>query len=230
MIKVVIAEDDFFFLTFLESKLMELGGYEIIGVSDSVIGAYNIIRAKEPDLIITDIHLKDRNSGIELGKLVSERNIPILFITESQEKKYYDQSEEIHLSSFLVKPFHIHTLDSVIQALLTLKASSIYSKGLVYSSGGVKQIISNEDIIYIEAEKNYCTVYTEKGKYAYKTSLTKLIEKLNKNWFIRVHKSYLINVNKIKSFSISESYFTIGNSTVPIGRTYKKSIMEFLGN
>ena len=127
MIKVVIAEDDFFFLTFLESKLMELGGYEIIGVSDSVIGAYNIIRAKEPDLIITDIHLKDRNSGIELGKLVSERNIPILFITESQEKKYYDQSEEIHLSSFLVKPFHIHTLDSVIQALMTLKASSIYS-------------------------------------------------------------------------------------------------------
>ena len=48
MIKVVIAEDDFFFLTFLESKLMELGGYEIIGVSDSVIGAYNIIRSKEP--------------------------------------------------------------------------------------------------------------------------------------------------------------------------------------
>ncbi|MBK7634223.1 MAG: hypothetical protein IPJ13_07915 [Saprospiraceae bacterium] len=58
MIRVLIVEDDLFYLSFIEKKLMDFKKYEIVGVAESVIGAYNIIRAKAPDIIISDVKLK----------------------------------------------------------------------------------------------------------------------------------------------------------------------------
>jgi len=229
MINVVIVEDDLFFLTFLESGLAKLGKYQVVGVADSVINAYNIIRAKSPDIVISDISLKGKNNGLELGHLIKDRNIPILYITESQDAKIYHQAEEIPLSSFLIKPFHILTLDSTINSLFTIKKASVYVKGLVYTVGGVKQLIANEEILYIEADKNYSMVYTEKGKFAFKLSIVKMMEKLQKNLFLRVHKSYVINLHKIRSFSLTDSNIHIENHNIPIGRTYKKDVLEYLG-
>ena len=130
MIRVLIVEDDLFYLSFIEKKLMDLKKYEIVGVAESVIGAYNIIRAKAPDIIISDVKLKGNSSGFDLAKMIEDRNIPVLFMTESNDQKIYEQAAEIVLSGMLIKPFHIYSLDSSIGSLLQLKNSVIQSKGL----------------------------------------------------------------------------------------------------
>ena len=114
MIRVLIVEDDLFYLSFIEKKLMDLKKYEIVGVAESVIGAYNIIRAKAPDIIISDVKLKGNSSGFDLAKMIEDRNIPVLFMTESDDQKIYEQAADIVLSGILIKPFHIYSLDSSV--------------------------------------------------------------------------------------------------------------------
>jgi DNA-binding NarL/FixJ family response regulator len=114
MIRVLIVEDDLFYLSFIEKKLMDFKKYEIVGVAESVIGAYNIIRAKAPDIIISDVKLKGNSSGFDLAKMIEDRNIPVLFMTESDDQKIYEQAADIVLSGILIKPFHIYSLDSSV--------------------------------------------------------------------------------------------------------------------
>lgn len=230
MIKIVIVEDDIFYLSFLEKKLSELGKYEILGVADSVIGAYNIIRAKIPDIILSDINLKGKNNGIDLGNMIADRDIPIVFMTESEEDALYRQASELHLISFLVKPFHILTLDSTIASLLNLKSAGTQVKGLIYSSGGNRVLLHNDDILYISADKNYCTVFTDQKRYAYKISLTRLQQKLNPDIFIQVHKSTIVNRTKIKNLDFKENVLYVNDHQIAIGRTFKKYLNELFAN
>lgn len=230
MIRVLIVEDDLFYLSFIEKKLMDLKKYEIVGIAESVIGAYNIIRAKAPDIIISDVKLKGNSSGFDLAKMIEDRNIPVLFMTESDDQKIYEQAADIVLSGILIKPFHIYSLDSSIGSLLQLKNSIIQSKGLAYTTGGIKHLIPHDDILYIQADKNYCTVVTEKSKYAYKISIVKLMLKVKENIFIQVHKSFVINIKKATNFNFSDSTILIGESKIPIGRTYKKKLGEYINH
>ncbi len=229
MLKVLIVEDDLFFRAFLESKLMEYGKYEIVGVTDTVIGAINIIKAKIPDIILCDIRLKGYNNGLEIGSFISDRGIPIIFVTESQDIETYYRTVSIPLSSILIKPFHFLTLESTISSMMALKSSEIFSKGLVYSNGGVKQLISNDEIVFLKADRNYCTVYTSKAKFAYKISLSKIKDKLKKDIFIKVHKSYIINIKYVVEFDFNQNLVMLENNiAIPIGRTFKKSLQIYL--
>lgn len=86
------------------------------------------------------------------------KNSPVY--REAVHLEQYKESLKISNQVYLVKPFHIHSLDSAIRILLPRNEVSINKDFLVYRNGGVKQLIQVKNIVYIESDGNYCTVMT----------------------------------------------------------------------
>ena len=84
-----------------------------------------------------------------------------------------------------------------------------------------------EDILYIESLKDYVQIYVPEKRYVYKARLSNLEEELQEEQFIRIHKSYLVPLNKIESIAPTE--ITIAGKDIPIGRTYRQIVMKRLG-
>jgi DNA-binding LytR/AlgR family response regulator len=84
------------------------------------------------------------------------------------------------------------------------------------------------DILYIEATQNYVTIYTQKGKYMTLLYLKNIEEKLDKQFFVRVHKSYLVSISRIESIENNE--IVVGPFRIPISRNYRDEVIERVVN
>ncbi|MBK8625818.1 MAG: response regulator [Saprospiraceae bacterium] len=93
MIKILIVEDDFLFSNFLECELNKLNKYHIIKIAKTVTEALNNISNLKPDVAVVDIKLQGQGTGIDLALLLSDYNIPVIFMTNSVEKAVYDDSQ-----------------------------------------------------------------------------------------------------------------------------------------
>ena len=85
-----------------------------------------------------------------------------------------------------------------------------------------------EEIRWIHADGNYCYINTPSKKYAVKISMVKLIQRLSPSQFVRIHKSYIINVDCIEGIDINDACVIIGDQRLPIGRVYKEELFERL--
>ena len=88
------------------------------------------------------------------------------------------------------------------------------------------QKIRVDEIRWIHADGNYCYIHLEQKRFAIKTSLKRLIEKLPRGQFIRIHKSYVARLRDIEKIDIQTNELSIGTMVLPIGRTFRPYLME----
>ena len=87
--------------------------------------------------------------------------------------------------------------------------------------------INYDQLVYIEGQKAYVTFFTQKGPITGLASLRDLMDKLPANQFLRIHKSYIVNIRKIDS--LEGNAIEIGRKYLPIGKSYKKAVDDFFG-
>lgn len=224
-IKVIIIEDSIGFLTFLENSLNSLNKYEILNTFDNANEAlWSIMKSPvKPDIFIIDIHLNGSLNGIDLGRHFSNFNIPIIFITNYEDASFYKEAQPIPFHSYIIKPFHIFTLDTSISNLLLM-----YKKrkelGIIYKVGSVQQFIEFSDIIYLEADGNYTTVFLEDRKYVYRKSLVKMKDELHNDDLLQVNKKYIINLKYLKKIDFKKQIVFLNDFQVPLGKAFKQQI------
>ena len=206
MIKILIVEDDFLFSNFLECELNKLNKYQIIKIAKTVTEALSNISNLKPDVAVVDIKLQGQDTGISLALLLTDYNIPVIFITNSVERAVYDSTLLIGQHAFLVKPFHILTLDSAIHNLLMLKVLNKGDGHLLYKDGSVRRKLHFKDIKFIEAEGNYSTVFIANKKFTYKLSLTRMMKDLDPEMFCQIHKKCIVNKNYIISIDFKKEH------------------------
>lgn len=226
MVKVIVVEDDFLFSSYLEEELQKYLNYKIISCVRSVSDANNSIKKEKPDVAIVDINLLGGGSGLDLGKLLQIENIPIVFITSSTNLELYEESLKISNQVYLVKPFHIHSLDSAIRILLSRNEVSINNDFLVYRNGGVKHLIQVKNIVYIESDGNYCTVITLTKKFLIKISLKKILSELGEEYLIRVHMKYIVNKSMILNVDFKNNIVEIKDNKLKLGRGFKNNVQK----
>lgn len=226
---LLIVEDDATFLLGIEQMLEELGKYNVIGTSANATSAIQILSKTHPDLIIMDIGLPEGMNGIELAQSSFCENIPILFITNHSDEQTYLATIPIPNHALLIKPFHKFTLASTIELLLQNKSTfaSPHSDLLYFRSGSKREGISIDTIVYIESERNYCTIVTKEKSYTIKKSLTKMKELLPMANFTPIHKSYIVKLSCIRLINFQTQTVSVelsDNSKVilPLGRSYIK--------
>ncbi len=227
--KIYIVEDEPLIADTIALALSK-EGYNVCGIADNAKEALYDIDDLKPDLILLDINISGSINGIELAEKINTKfKIPFIYLTSLTNEQTIDAVKKTNPSGFLCKPFNEAGLRSNIEIALFKYRQKKEEKKLIENSFFIKNKgelirVKKENIYYVEAYDNYTKLICCKNDFLLSFTLKKIEEKLNDQNFIRIHRSYLININKIDS--LYDGYVFIGTKKLPIGKSYKEQLMN----
>ncbi len=227
-LKTFIIDDEPLAQKGLEDHINETGFLELIGKAEDPIEATEILTTKNIDLIFLDIQMP-KMSGIDFLKKL--KNPPIIVIC-SAYAEYALQSYELDVLDYLLKPV---TFDRFTRAVIKAKEYfELKQKGKshLYLADDYFYIKCNNkiekinlpDLVYLEATGNYVNIHTNNRKFIAYLTLKGIESYLPKEKFIRIHKSYLISIDKIQHIDVEE--VKVGEIVLPVSRSYRNDLIE----
>lgn len=235
-IRILIVEDDMIIAANISLQLSKLG-YEVTGIESRGEDAVRHARVNYPDIILMDIHLKGQLNGIETAKEIQRNSdIPLIYLTANSDDASFQKAKETRPYAFIPKPFNKLNLERTI-ALVVEKLSdkknevkdassfleSMDDRIFIRSNGKLVKVMFNE-ILYIEAERNYCNVITSSQKFLIVSPLNSFCEKIESKDFLRVHRSFVVNIKKLDA--VADSHLEINRKVIPVGKIYKEDLMK----
>ena len=234
-IKCLIIDDEPLAIKLIRNHLSNFKQFEIIAECENAIEASQIIQANHIDLIFLDIQMPSIN-GIDFLKSLTKK--PYVIIT-SAYKEFAIDGFNLDVIDFLLKPITLDRFFKGINKFLEIKAKTINKISEIPNNNekiSIKDLFVKDtnktyrlnplDILYIEGMREYIKIITLNENIVTKSSLTKFYSQLPQEFFIRTHKSYIINIKKVKAFT--SSTIEIKGKKIPIGRSYKIPTMEIL--
>jgi DNA-binding LytR/AlgR family response regulator len=230
--KCIIIDDDLLAITVIESYLEKITTIEIVAKYNNAIDAYDILRKEKIDLIFLDIEMP-RLTGVDFIKTLN--NPPSIIIT-SANKDYAIDGFELNVLDYLMKPITFGRFLKAVNKFFLLhrsvksinKLNDENKEDFLFVKENKKMVkIFLKDILYIESIKDYVKIATINKSVVTKEQISAFENKLNNDDFIRIHRSYIVSINKIEAFS--NTTIEISEKELPIGRSYKNSVMERLG-
>jgi DNA-binding LytR/AlgR family response regulator len=230
---VLVLEDDPLFILKLEIML-EDSNFCLIGTFDNIRGIKGFLEENKQrvDILISDIYIGATELGSDLIHEISPAAFPILCITSSFDEKLHFNLKGL-VSNYLVKPFHkISLIDSLNRAIDTYEEKKLYefvSDRFIFLSikAGLLRKVNFVDIIYLESSENYTFFHTRNGKFAKKSSLSRILNNSLDNRFIRVHHKYVVNTAFIIGLSIKEVLLS-SSLSLPVSRGFRENLCEFM--
>lgn len=239
-INILIVEDEALYANKLEMQLDKLG-HNLVGVVDNSDDALNLVKTHHIDLILMDIFIEGQYDGVELAEMIqSKKDIAILYITSQQDNMSFKRASRTDPVGYLLKPFS----DIQLQRSIELALSKIVPGEIEEANNNV-EIQSNEkslfvrkknqifniniiDLFYIKSDGRYCRLHTESEMFLVRSTMKEIIERLPKEIFAKSHRSYLININKVKSIDLDNDYVILKEMKVPLSRREKDKLMKIL--
>ena len=223
-IKCVIIDDEPLAIKVVESHLKEFQNFEVIKTFYNPIEALPLLENGEVDVLFLDINMPQMN-GLDFAKTLSTK-INVVITTAYRE--YAVESYDLNNLDYLVKPIpfnrFLKTINKITQQVYLQKGRAqnkedINNESFIFLKVDKKLVkIRFEDILYIESLKDYIKVFTVIDNYLVHKSLTSMTEELPDSNFIRIHRSYTIALDKVKS--VEGNLVEIGITRIPIGRKY----------
>lgn len=235
-LRVLIVDDEYMARMLLENYAQKLPNLEVVGLCENAIEALNHLRNEKIDILFLDIQMPQL-SGLELVQTL-QRKPAIVFTTAYSEHAV--EGFRLDAIDYLLKPFSFERFVQAVNKSINYlsfqenkQIQTTYNQELtqqnhIFVKADGKLIkVKFEEIIYIEGLKEYVSLYTEKDRIITLQSLKNLEEILPDSNFLRVHKSYIIALDKIQS--IVGNQVEINKRMIPIGLTYKEYLLEKLG-
>lgn len=207
----------------LQSKILE-----VEGECASAIEAFEFLRTNTVDILFLDVEMPEM-SGIDLVKSLTQK--PVVILTTSN-KDYAAEAFDLSLADFLVKPFTFPRFMQAVQKASDLmhkedsEISNIGNDYLFIKENKAVKKLAIDSVLWMEAMGDYVKIQADKKTHIVHTSLRLLEEKMNPNLFIRVHRSYIISIDKIDS--IENGVINVGGKSIPLAETYKNSLNKKL--
>lgn len=231
MIRCIIIEDQPPAQRVLQKYISDIGMMDLKGTYADALQAMDFIKTEAIDLIFLDIHLP-KISGIDFLKTLNPRPKVILTTAFSE---YALESYDYNVLDYLLKPF---SFERFVQAVSKMPSSktptkdskeevqSISFKEAIFIKSGYEHIkIAVSDIQFIQSDADYTELFTVEKKYLSHEPLRYWEETLDSKKFVRVHKSYILNLLKIQKV-VGNQVRLDGGSIIPIGRAYKEGFMK----
>ena len=230
MIKCIIVEDETLAQNVIQSHLQRTAGFELVGICSNALEAREILSAKEVDLIFLDIQLPGMTG---LNFLRTLQNPPLVILTTAYAE-YAIESYEFNVIDYLLKPISFERFSKAITKivegkLLTqkMKVTNELRDHMYIKSGSKFFKVNFSEIVYIEGMKDYLKICTEDSKLVTHQTMSEMEKLLPADQFIRVHKSYIVSMARIKS--IYGNNIETAKLTIPIGFNYKEKVMQLTG-
>lgn len=239
-LRTFIIEDNIIHASRLEMLLEELG-YLVAGTTDSSDEALGMIAALAPDLLLIDIMINGQLDGVALAEKIQQtHDIPVIFITSVRAKDTVERAMKLKPYAFILKPFEKITLQTAIELAIarfankspdistTWDEDQVISDFLFIKSNGKLDKISLQEIHYIEVRDKISVLALYEDIRHVRIPLSVLETKLDSRHFVRVHRSFIVNLRHITQLDWSGNVILIGTRQIPVGRYYREKVKEQL--
>ena len=232
MMNCVIIDDEPLAREGMANYVREIDFLQLTGTCENPVELMKLLDKHPVDLVFLDIQMPKMN-GIDFLKIVQK---PPMVIITTAFPTYALEGFQLNVLDYLLKPItfdrffksankakEYHQL--IINASMPAPQTTAEGTDHFFIKCGSKyEKIYFDDILYVEGMQNYVTIYTRKGKYVTLLYLKHLEENLNRSSFIRVHKSYIVSIQKIEGIEGNEIF--IQSHKIPISRNYREQVIE----
>lgn len=235
---VLIVEDEIIIAAELSLLLQDMG-YNVSGMAINYTSGIKLLQEKMPDLAIIDINLGGSKTGIDLGHFINENNnIPFIYLTSNSDKETVDTALESKPHSYLLKPFNKIEIYTSISLALQYKSTGkklgentneqnlVINEAIFIKQKELFVKVELKEIICFKSDKNYIEVITKDKQYIIRSTLANLLSELPNNMFVKVHKSYIVNLKKM--VAINHEIVIIDELEIPLTETYRKGLLQGL--
>ena len=226
--KCIIVDDDELSRVALEYLSSKIDDLEVVQIFDNGIEAIKFLKDNSVDLILLDVEMPSL-TGMDLIKSVDK--LPnIIFISSKSEYAVEAFEFKELVIDYITKPVDLSRfIKAINRARDCIKANEdmmIDSDFMFIKSDGRIVRIDFDDLYYLETVGDYVRFKTEKASYLVHSSLKKLATKFHHKNFIKVHRSYIVNISKIKN--IEENSILVNGKVIPISRAHKNDVIDKL--
>jgi DNA-binding LytR/AlgR family response regulator len=240
---ILVVEDESIVSKDIQNILKKLG-YNVVGAASTGEKAIDLALELKPDLVLMDIMLKGTLTGIEAAEKIKETNgVPVIFLTAYADEATLEKAKVTEPYGYIIKPFkEIDINTSIEMALHKHKKESErrQERDLLYSIAEGKEAddfvfvkansrlvkLKTSDIFYVEALKDYVVINTLNTRYTIHSTMKDIDEKLPSDEFIRVHRSFIVRMDKIAAIEQPNLILENDKKVVPIGGSYKEELQK----
>lgn len=233
MIKAIAVDDEPLALNVIRIFCDKLDTIDLCTTFSNGVDALKYIKENKIDLIFLDINMPHLN-GVEFAKIV-DKNVMIIFTTAYQD--YAVEGFELDALDYLLKPFPFDRFKMAVQraeshlALLNSNVTFNVEQGsapfIMIRSDYATVRVELTTIISIEGLKDYVKIYTVERNYVTKITMKVIEQHLVPHGFMRIHKSYIVNLSKIISFENNHVLFP-NNIKISLGNMYRSVFISYL--
>lgn len=240
LIKILVVEDEMIIAAKISMQLTSLG-YEVTGILPRGEQALQHVKENNPDIILLDINLKGELDGIETALQIQQfAQIPIIYLTANSDEATFNRAKPTKPSAFISKPFKQLDLQRAIELTISRMAENATGINNENTTSEEQPFILEDrifvrfkekmikimlaDILYMEADRNYSRIFTGSRDYVLSMPLKNIEEKMSMQWFMRIHRSYLINITHVDE--VAENHVMIAQKNVPLGTGMKEQLMQ----
>lgn len=240
---ILVVEDESIVSKDIQYSLKKLG-YNVVGAAATGEKALDLAREHTPDIVIMDIMLKGDMNGIETAQIIkSELKIPVIFLTAYADESTLTKAKVTEPYGYIIKPFKEVDLHTSIEMalykndkekeiekerdLLFSIVENKDSKDFIFVKSNSRLIkLKTEEIYFIEALKDYVVINTLKNRYTIHSTMKEMERKLAGENFIRVHRSFIVRLDKISAIEYPNLQLEDDKKVIPIGGLYKDELVK----
>jgi DNA-binding LytR/AlgR family response regulator len=234
-IRCVAVDDENLALDLIEDDILKVPFLQLVKKCRNGMEAYEVLQNEKVDLLFLDIQMPDI-SGIQFLKSLPHK--PLVIFTTAYEK-YALEGFELDVVDYLLKPYSferfLKAVNKVQEHMLIIEKNKVrnepeevtFSSQYIFVKSDYKLVkIEISEIQYIESLKDYVKIVAGDKPVITLSSLKSIEEKLVAPDFVRVHRSFMVNVRKIQY--IHRNYVKVGEKEIPIGDNYKESFLQHI--
>ena len=228
-IKVLVVEDSALIAEDIAYKLGK-HHFEVVEIFDKGESALDYLKKNQPDLVLLDIKLAGALDGISTGYIIqSTYSIPIVYLSDLSDAETLNRAKQTRPSNYLTKPFNEADLVRAIDL-----AFSNFSFQRVAAPGGSTDhiFVKNEtsfvrlsvnQILFLHADRSYCNIVTAEKTYVQAVSMNHVLDQLNHPDFVRIHRSHVVNIQKITA--IEGNMVRVGKHSLEMSKGMREELM-----
>lgn len=239
---ILVVEDESIVSKDIQHSLKKLG-YHVVGAAATGEKALDLAQEFKPDIVLMDIMLKGEMNGIETAEIIRNRfSIPVVFLTAYADESTLSKAKITEPYGYIIKPFKEIDLHTSIEMAIykhSKEQEIIKERDLLYSIVENKQAangfifvkansklvkLKTSDIFYIEALKDYVVIHTEDTRYTIHSTMKEIESKMGAVEFIRVHRSFIVRLDKIASIEFPNLTLENDKKIIPIGGSYREEL------
>lgn len=240
---VLVVEDESIVSKDIQHSLKKLG-YNVVGAAATGERALELIISENPDIVLMDIMLKGEMTGIDTAAKVKEiKGIPVIFLTAYADESTLSKAKITEPYGYIIKPFKEIDLHTSIEMALYKHSKEkevekerdlLYNivenkenKEFIFVKSNSRLVkLKTDDLYFIEALKDYVVINTLNSRYTIHSTMKDIERKLPSDDFIRVHRSFIVRLDKIAAIEQPNLILESDKKTIPIGGSYKDDLVK----